>query len=334
MVSHLSLTHRAVASTVLMVPPPDASAADDAQTPSPALSVSSNDLSRAVRCHEPTIQGSARVRQPVLLVPGTTATGAEQWDWGYVPALRRAGFPVCTVDLHERGLGDMQVSAEYVVHAIRYMKRTFHSKIDVLGYSQGGILARWAVKFWPDVRRAVDDVVLLEVPVNRGTLMGNVLCAVPCIPVAKQVRAGSAFFRALNRGGEAPGAVDYTSILSKTDEVVIPQGQRSVSLFLGEAPNLSNVEIQSICPGRVVDHMLAPSDAVGYAIALDAFAHPGPADQARISHSACRVIGLPGTTPLQVVANTARFTLRAGPMLAGVGYPTVVHEPALRAYAR
>jgi hypothetical protein len=35
----------------------------------------------------------------VLLVHGIASTGAESWDWNYVPALTNAGFDVCTVDL-------------------------------------------------------------------------------------------------------------------------------------------------------------------------------------------------------------------------------------------
>jgi hypothetical protein len=54
-----------------------------------------------------------------------------------VHALNNAGIDVCTVDLPDRALTDIQVSAEYVVYAVRHMREHYHSKVDILGHSQG-----------------------------------------------------------------------------------------------------------------------------------------------------------------------------------------------------
>jgi len=56
------------------------------------------------------------------LVHGITQTGLEDWDWNYVPALTNAGIDVCTVGLPDRALTDIQISAEYVVYAVRQMR--------------------------------------------------------------------------------------------------------------------------------------------------------------------------------------------------------------------
>ena len=97
----------------------------------------------------------------MLLVHGIGATGPEEWDWNYVPALNH-GFEVCTVHLPGRGLTDMQIWAEYVVYAVHHMRGYYHLKIDILGWSAGPLVARWAIKFWPDVQDSVNDMVGLE----------------------------------------------------------------------------------------------------------------------------------------------------------------------------
>jgi hypothetical protein len=49
----------------------------------------------------------------------------------------------------------------------------------------------------------------------------------------------------------------------------------------------SNIMIQDLCPARPIQHYLMVSDAVAYALALDALTHPAPADPARFVPSTC-----------------------------------------------
>ena len=58
-------------------------------------------------------------RPPVLLVPGTTLTPDVNYGWNYVPALDAMGWPVCTVEMPESALADIQLSAEHIEYAIR-----------------------------------------------------------------------------------------------------------------------------------------------------------------------------------------------------------------------
>jgi triacylglycerol esterase/lipase EstA (alpha/beta hydrolase family) len=225
----------------------------------------------------------------------------------------------------------MQTSAEYVVDAVRHMRDQYHSKVDVLGWSLGPLVARWAIKYWPDVRDSVDDMVGLEAAYH-GTADASLRCAVgSCPPAVWQLSLGSNFVKALNAGDETPGNVSYTSVYSLTDELVTPQLPQSVSAQGGGA---SNVPIQSICPLRVVDHVQALADAVAYAVVVDAFTHPGPADPARISRSVCGQLFLPGVTvnsfASHFVSNYANFMLG----VVGVFHPPVSSEPPLRCYAR
>ena len=58
-------------------------------------------------------------KPPVLLVHGTFTPGTEQYTTFYTPLLVERGFDVCAVTYPDRGLIDQQISAEYVVNALR-----------------------------------------------------------------------------------------------------------------------------------------------------------------------------------------------------------------------
>lgn len=106
-------------------------------------------------------------KPPVLLVHGTATAGYEQWEWTYIPLLVERGFDVCAITYPDRGLGDMQISAEYVVHALRRIRAESGRKVAMIGHSQGALMPRWALKWWPSARAAVQDFVLLAGP-NPG----------------------------------------------------------------------------------------------------------------------------------------------------------------------
>ena len=115
---------------------------------------------------------SSGSRNPILLVPGTNLDPGPNFSWNYERALQAMGWPYCTVTLPYHTMGDIQVAGEYIVGALRTMAASAGRKVDVLGYSQGGMVPRWALRFWPDTRPLVEDLVGLD-PSNHGTLDGN-----------------------------------------------------------------------------------------------------------------------------------------------------------------
>ena len=72
--------------------------------------------------------------QTVLLVPGTATTPDTAFSWNHQPALEAMGWPYCTVELPESAMADAQVSAEYIVHAIRQMARVSGRRVAVKTY--------------------------------------------------------------------------------------------------------------------------------------------------------------------------------------------------------
>lgn len=295
----------------------------------PRLSVPHRDLSLSLSC---TASVHHSRRRPVLLVPGTELTPAPNFSWNYEPALAARGFPYCTVTLPADANGDIQTAGEYVVYAIRAMHRLSGRKVQIIGYSQGGMLPRWALRFWPDTRRMVGDDIGLDGS-NHGTLDAD-FCAYAdhCPPAFWQQRSAAHFIAALNSRQETFRGIAYTEIYSNTDEVVFPNfGPQASSSVHGGGGRITNVAVQSICPGDVSDHLaMGTYDPVGWALALDALTHSGPADPARINHSVCTELYMPGVDPLTFAPNYASFTTFIASSV--LHSPEVGAEPALRCY--
>ncbi|GAB3378628.1 esterase/lipase family protein [Amycolatopsis echigonensis] len=285
----------------------------------PVLQEPTSSLSQALSC---SADVSSPAKTPVILVHGTFTTPEETWRWGYQRALRTAGYPVCTVQLPHRAEIDMQVSVEYVVHAIRSVYSSAERKVSVIGHSQGGGLIPWALRFWPDLAAEVDDAIALSGP-QDGTRLANGVC-VPgrCPDVAHQLSAGSKWMRALVR--EPLDGVAFTSIGSYSDEVVFPAPTAT------RFPGATDIFVQDVCPDRLVGHLGMLSDAVAYALVADALTHAGPAMPARVAASTCFATDLPGLDQ----AGRARL-LNTAVAAAGAFYslPCTPSEPPLRDYA-
>ncbi len=305
------------------------SAPADAREPGPAYSVPLAKLRNGLHCPK---GFGTRGRPPVLLVHGTTVTHEENWGWTYAKTLPTEGFDVCTVQMPDLALGDIQVSSEYVVYALRAMARTSGRKVSVVGLSQGAIEPRWAIRWWPDIRTILDDYVSMA-GTNHGSYFGNAACGRDCLPALWQqyirtegYRAAPRLLTALNAGDETPGAISYSSIYSLTDPVIQPIAPYPTAALRGA----SNVAVQDICPGRIVEHVQSAWDAVYYALVLDALSHRGPVDPKRIDTAVCNEIAMPGVDPVDAVARTA--VLYAVISQRQAEHPKVAVEPPLKPY--
>lgn len=295
----------------------------------PPLSVPRADLEQALRCSGDV--DHAR-REPVLLVPGTTLQ-PDQFDWNYVPVLKRMGIPFCTLTLPGNAMADIQVAGEHVVHAIRSMHADSGREVQILGHSQGGMVPRWALKFWPDTREKVDDLVGLA-PSNHGTLDSYAVCAPGCSPAFHQQALTSKFLGALNGGAETHEGISYTNVSSNYDEVVTPNiGDAASSALHTGRGDIANIATQDLCPLDVADHLLVGSaDPVASALAVDALTHPGPADPERVPRDVCGQLLMPGVDPVTFPTDFAGMAGTAADQV--LLYPKVLEEPPLKPYAR
>jgi triacylglycerol esterase/lipase EstA (alpha/beta hydrolase family) len=296
--------------------------------PGPPLSVPVGKLRAALNC---TAGIAGDSRDPILLIPGTDLDPGPNYSWNYERAFAALGWPYCTVTLPGHTTGDIQLAGEYVVYALRTVARASGRQVDVLGYSQGGMLPRWGLRFWPDTRPLVHDAVGLD-PSNHGTLDANAACQQQCSAADWQQASGSHFVDALNSGAETFAGIDYTVIYSRTDEVVVPNldASGSSSLHTGSG-QIANIAVQQICPNDTSDHLAMGSyDPVGYALVVDAFTHSGTADPSRISPTVCAQPFQPAVNPSTFASDYAGFLNAIGQ--AQQNASQVSAEPPLRCY--
>ncbi len=292
-----------------------------AKPPGPALTTSARALAGALSCP----RGVRRNRRSVLLAPGGGGDPRFVFLAGFERLLRANRFAVCAVSLPDAAFGDVQVQAEYVVAAIRRMAARSGRRVSVVGVSLGGMLPRWALKWWPDVRSLVGDVIGLA-PANHASRVLAGLCNVPCPPATRQGLPGSRFLAALNRGDETPGRLAYSVISSATDVNFPPP----LPNLKGEGDD-SNTRVQAICPGRNVDHGHITFDAVAIALVLDALRHAGPARASRIPSATCAKL-----YARYIDADEVASQVAAGGAYFGANYGRAgltASEPALKRYA-
>jgi hypothetical protein len=204
---------------------------------------------------------------------------------------------------------------------------------------------RWALRFWPDTRSMVEDVVGLEAD-NQGTRAGTASqCAsLGCVPAVWQQLSSSNFIAALNSRTQTFSGISYTELYSTHDELVIPDfGPNACASCLPPGPGqIANIELQSVCPGDPSDHLLAgTTDPVPYALGVDAITHPGPANPARIPKSVCSQLLMPGVTSPEsaaaalpsLYAGLGSLGIFPGPVANPVSGAPVLHsEPSLPCY--
>jgi hypothetical protein len=303
-------------------------AAPAAGAAEPKLTVAKPKLRAALKC-TPGVKDATRT--PVMLVTGTGASGDEAYAIGK-PAFDAYGAPVCWVNFPNHTTADIQVSAQYLVAGLRTMSARAGRPVAVFGISQGGLLPRIALTYWPSLRAKVSDV-LAAAGTQHGTTAGDIATCrrEGCTPAAFQQRAGSKLLKALNRRGrdETPGPTAWTTVRSATDETVQPTtGPHPTSALRGA----TNVLIQSVCPGREVTHIGTALDSVTFAAFEDAITHRGPAKVSRLPAGVCDHPYAPGLDE-QATANliTAAAQLTAG---RGTEEPRVRREPPVRAWMR
>jgi hypothetical protein len=295
----------------------------------PPITIPRAELEAAFHCHG-TVEGSPT--QPLLFVTGTGATGEEAYLIGK-GAFDAFGHPVCDVDFPDFTTADIQVSVQYLVYAIRREAKMAGRPIAIFGISQGGLLPRFALTYWPDLRAKVTDVLAAAGTQHGTTVVGSsgpCSAANPCPPAVWQQAAGSNLLKALNsQPFEAPGPTAWTTVRSATDEVVQPQTGRHPTSSLKSA---TNILIQSVCPGRVTTHIGTAVDSVAFAAFADAISHKGAAEVSRLPSDVCAHPYAPGLSE----STTAVFLAGSSTLIPSqeATVPRVPAEPKVRAYVK
>lgn len=301
--------------------------ASPAAAAGPELTVPKSQLEAAFHCP---VDPTKATKTPLMFVTGTGATGEQGYLIGQ-SAFEAYGHPVCYVDFPDYTTADIQISVEYLVYGLRKEFKLAGRKVAVFGISQGGLLPRFALTYWPDLRRKVGDV-LAAAGTQHGTTVARACsAATPCAPANWQQARGSNLLKALNgQEDETPGDVSYTTVRSLNDETVKPQGGKRPTSALEGA---RNILIQDVCPGRITSHIGTAVDSVSFAAFVDAISQNGKGKKgaAKVSRFPDDVCDHPYATGL----DEAQTDLFLGGSSGLVGYqqdqaPKVSAEPRVR----
>lgn len=202
--------------------------------------------------------------RPVILIPGTFANMED--DYGALgPILANDGY--CVFSLNYGGspgafiqsTGRVPTSAQQVAGFIAQVRASYgDAKVDLVGHSQGGLLAEYVAKVL-GLAPEIHTVVALS-PTTHGTTLDGLTTLAQVFPGASQIVAtacpacadqesGSAVVATLDNGAIAQPGVSYTVIETLNEFVVTPVG----SSFIKES-GVHNEYVQSSCPFDSVDH--------------------------------------------------------------------------------
>ena len=155
-------------------------------------------------------------RDPILFVHGWRGAGAQ---WNAMRARfredgwRDAELFAWTLDPRE---ANAAAAARIAARVDQILVATGAERVDIVTHSMGALSARYYVK---NLRSAgkVDAWVSLGGP-NHGIFAAELCFDAAC----REMRRGSPFLAALNRGDETPGTARYATWRSPCDEIIDP----------------------------------------------------------------------------------------------------------------
>jgi len=209
------------------------------------------------------VPAAAAGHNPVVIVPGFSSPGFATDP--LAARLRNSGFTTYNWQLPGLGFGDIRDSAAALATKVQQVRAaTGAAKVDLVAHSEGGLVARYYLKFLGGTAY-VGRYVSLGTP-QYGTALANFATLVNCAGsiACQQMTIGSSFLNTLNAGDDTPGSVVYTSIYTWNDEIVVPA---TTAVIDGGA---SNVSVQQFCWLRVVGHLGLILDGTVYSIVQSA----------------------------------------------------------------
>lgn len=213
---------------------------------------------------------------PVVLSEGTFANMLDSFG-ALSPWLADAGYCVYAFNYGQTitpsafdAMGNIEQSAAELGQFVQQvLAATGATQVDIVGWSQGGMMPRYYISDLGGARY-VHELVALA-PSNHGTTLDGLETLVsdlgglglatalvsPLCEACVQQLAGSSFLAQLNTGGGVAPGVRYVVIETAYDEVVTPY----TSAFLPAGPNVQNILLQQQCPQDHSDHLSIPYDA-------------------------------------------------------------------------
>ena len=204
---------------------------------------------------------------PVLLVPGYG--GSRAGLDVLAQQLRGVGRTVEVVQLPGDGTGDLREAADVLDQAADDALAAGAPSVDVVGYSAGGVTARyWAAELGGAV--VARRVVTLGSPHHGAELAQLGSAFGRCPEGCRQLAPGSDLLRALNDDDETPDGPAWTSVWTVQDDVVTPPDTARLT-------GATNVVMQDVCPGVTLTHGELPRSPLVVGVVVAALRAGAPA---------------------------------------------------------
>lgn len=226
---------------------------------------------------------------PVVLLNGAFLNKYATWA-KFSPMLAAAGYCVFGLDYGSRmpgpfhQMGDLRDSAAEIGAFVTSVQRqTGASRVDIVGYSEGGMVPFYYLNNLGGTAH-VRAVVTIASPM-RGMGFYGILERMEAspegralmratVPAADDGAKNSAYMRTIAQGGLTRPGVAYTTVSSRDDLVVALNESQ-----LPPAPNVVNWVVQDFCPSAHVFHGDAPYNDVVLQLVMKAL---GPSSRAPI----------------------------------------------------
>jgi triacylglycerol esterase/lipase EstA (alpha/beta hydrolase family) len=243
---------------------------------------------------------SAAHPYPVVLTEGTFASMYNSFG-AIAPDLANNGYCVYAFNYGQTlpltgffAMGDIRSSAQQLSAEVnRVLSQTGASKVDIVGWSQGGMMPRYYINQLGGASK-VNMLVgfapsnfgtnldgLINLLADLGTLgLATALLAVTCNACVQQFQ-GSSFLNNLNQTPTSPG-VKYVNIETSDEDVVTPY----TNAFLPAGPNVQNITLQNQCSQDASDHLSIAYDSNALQDMINALGPDSPGFQ-----PACAAVG-------------------------------------------
>ncbi|MFY9190443.1 MAG: alpha/beta fold hydrolase [Lawsonella sp.] len=221
---------------------------------------------------------------PLILLSGTGEDAFKVWA-DYSPRFKELGYCVFAPNLNTASFsesqtytGDIIGSAEAFGKFVQMvLKATGASKVNVIGHSQGAGTLPLAYIKWFDGYKYIHKLIGLA-PGNHGTTVlgldipykylngeGNMdpwLKKVNMQGWTQQMKSNS-FNKQLDANNIDFGEVQYTTIMTKYDEIITPYTSGIIN-----QPGVNNIVIQDVCKQDFSDHLSFSYDNNAFQMAL------------------------------------------------------------------
>jgi len=212
---------------------------------------------------------------PVILTEGTFASMYNSFG-AVSPDLVNNGYCVYAFNYGQTipfsgfyAMGDIAASAGQLSTEVnKVLSETGASKVDIVGWSQGGMMPRYYINNLGGASKV--NMLVGFAPSNYGTNLDGVvnlladfgelgvataLLSVTCTACVEQIQ-GSSFLTSLDQTPTV-AAVKYVVIETADDDVVTPY----TNAFLPASTNVQNITLQNQCPQYRSDHISIPYDS-------------------------------------------------------------------------